>query len=154
MTHLVERSVVTDAIVEALETLGFPVGDNTTPDASYGWQGEPNAASTNFIPWISVTPMPGNGVAQDLASLGSRGEWLLSYSIYVAGVTRSQSEKMADRARNKLANTFKVECTGEVANWRIQGIACTNIGSNNRVGEAIPYHFTQTDSFQVYVTEG
>lgn len=160
---IVERSAVTSGLITQLRTLTFPVGDNSSPtDASgapvaFGWQGEPDAAASNFTPWLSLTPMPGMGQGQDLTTLGGQEFWLLNYSLFVAGVNRNQSELLADRARNLLCNlgvdsAFTVE--GPNAAWTISGVKCPNLGSNNRVGEAIPYYYTQTDSYQVWVTEG
>lgn len=163
MTKIIERSAVTTGLLATLRTLGFPVGDNSAPtDATnaavpFGWTGEPDAAGTNFTPWISLTPMPGAGQGQSLDTLGAEAFWTLNYSVFCAGVNRNQSELLADRARNLLCNagvdsTFTV--VGETASWTIAGIKCPNLGSNNRVGEAIPYYYTQTDNYQVWVTEG
>lgn len=160
---IVERSAVTSGLIISLRTLGFPVGDNSSPTdvdnapVPFGWQGEPDAAGTNFTPWLSLTPMPGQGQGGDLRSLGGQEFWLLNYSLYVAGVNRNQAELLADRARNLLCNLgvdTVLTVTGESAAWNIVGVKCPNLGSNNRVGEAIPYYYTQTDSYQVWVTEG
>lgn len=164
---ILERSAVTTGLVANLRTLDFPVGDNNSPtdiDGAYvpfGWNGEPDAAGKNFTPWLSVTPMPaapaGAGAPSTIESMSSDGFWVCNYSLYAAGVNRNQCEKLLDRARNLLCNLgvdspFTVE--GETATWTIGGVKCLNLGSNQRVGEAIPYYYTQTDSYQLWATEG
>lgn len=160
---IVERSAVTSGLLVQLRTLNFPVGDNSSPTdvnnapIPFGWTGEPDAAGTNFTPWLSLTPMPGQGQGEDLRTSGGQAFWLLNYSLYVAGVNRNQCELLADRARNLLCNLgvdTPLTVTGPSAKWTFAGVKCPNLGSNNRVGDAIPYYYTQTDSYQVWVTEG
>jgi hypothetical protein len=155
--YVVERAPITSEINTLVKTLGFPVGDNSSPGAvgTYGWQDEPNEAGTNFTPWLVITAMPGQGHSdQSISSLAEDAFWLLSYSIFVAGVSRNQTEVLADRVRHLMANLNDVLVTGESASWLIDGARCVNLGSNNRVGEASPYYFTQTDSYTVWVTKG
>lgn len=163
MVHIIERSAITNQLLTSLRTLNFPVGDNNFPtDANnnpvpYGWAGEADAAGENFMPWLSLTPMPGQGQGQTLETLGGQVLWLLNYSLFIAGVNRNQSELLADRARNLLCNLGSggiLTVAGPSAHWVIDGVKCPNMGSNNRVGEAFPYYYTQTDNYQVWVTEG
>lgn len=167
MPHFIERSAVTTEFVTQLRTLGFPVGDNSSPtDASnnpvpFGWQGEADAAGTNFVPWFSLTPMPGSAPQQNapgtLNTLASDSFWILNYSLYMAGVNRNQTELLADKARNLFCNlglSAQVNCTGALTTWHIAGVECSSLGTNQRVGEATPYYYTQTDNYQVWVTEG
>lgn len=163
MTNIIERGAVTTGLVDALRTLGFPVGDNNSPTdqagvpVPFGWSGEPDAAGTSFTPWVSLTPMPGAGEGQTLETLGGQAFWVLNYSVFVAGVDRKQSEALADRARNLLCNlgsNGELVFTGPTADWVLDGVQCTNIGSNQRNGEAIPFYYTQTDSYRVWATEG
>lgn len=149
----IERALVTSTLVANLTTLGFPVGDNSAPGTDYGWQGEPDAADATFIPWLSISPMPGQGQFQDLSSLSNRAEWQLTYSVFAAGVNREQCERLADRARNQMVTMGRFDMEGQFANWRIVGIECPSLGSCARVGEAIPYYYTQTDTYRVWVTQ-
>lgn len=160
---IVERSAITSQLLTILRTLNFPVGDNNSPTnpagepIPFGWTGEPDAAGTNFTPWLSLTPMPGNPAPQVpgvIMGLGEEEFWLLNYSLYVAGVNRNQCELLADRARNLLCAGTPFTVTGPSGSWAVAGIRCPNIGSNQRVGEAIPYYYTQADNYAVLVTEG
>jgi hypothetical protein len=155
MTHILEMAPVTTYIFTQLETLNFPVGDNSSPSTSYGWQGEPNAAATNFTPWMSLTAMTGQPQqAPTLDIYEDGGMWVLNYVVFHAAVNRTQTQTLADRVRNLLASSAPTLVTGAVASWSIHGVKCTNIGGTNRVGEATPYYYTETDSYAVLVSEG
>jgi len=141
-------------VIAELETEGFPVGDNSYPDDPYGWQGQPNEEGGSFIPWMSVTPgaaMPQNPVGA-LADTGT--EWRLPYNVFYAGISRRQTEALADRLREALTNISREKITTDTGTWKIQKISCTAVGSNNRVGSAYPDYFTQSDSFEVWISKG
>lgn len=152
MPSAISRGPITSLLVVQLMTLGFPVGDNSHPDLStpFGWQGEPNSVDATFIPWLTLTPMP--ALPQTPAgAMGDTGtEWRLGYNVFYAGVTRKQTEALADRMRENLTNILRVDVATETGSWRIQKISCTAIGSTNRIGSAFPDYFTQSDTFEVY----
>lgn len=153
---ILERAPVTTGLITVLDNLGFPVGDNGSPTVPFGWQGETDAAGGTFIPWLSISPMGGSGSGeQDLSSLAGQAFWVLNYSLYMAGVNRTQCETLADRARAALCS-LGVESIatvqGETAVWQIAGVACTSVGSNVQNTTAIPYYYVQSDNYQVRVT--
>jgi len=137
-----------------LDTEGFPVGDNASPVVPYGWQGEPNDPGTTFTPWLSLTP----GVASLQTPPGSIGDsqsqWRLNYTIVYAGVSRKQTEALADRMRLNLTNIARESVDTPTGKWRIQKVTCIGIGNTSRIGSAYPDYFTQADSFEVWVTKG
>lgn len=150
----ISRGPLTNRLLAELETEGFPVGDNSSPTVPFGWQGEPNDPGTTFTPWLSLTP----GVASLQAPAGALGDtqsdWRLSYNVVYSGISRKQTEALADRMRLNLTNIARETVTTPSGNWRIQKTTCTSIGNTNRIGSAYPDYFTQADSFEVWVTKG
>jgi hypothetical protein len=149
----ISRGPITNRLLAELATEGFPVGDNASPVASYGWQGEPNDPGTTFTPWLSLSP--GAASLQTPQAMGdSQSEWRLSYSVMYAGITRKQTEALADRMRLNLTNIARESIDTPTGKWRIQKTTCVAIGNTTRIGSAYPDYFTQADSFEVWVTKG
>jgi len=120
----------------------------------FGWQGEPNEPGTTFTPWLSLSP--GSAVLQNPAGAmaDSQSDWRLSYAVTYAGVSRKQTEALADRMRLNFTNIAREDITGETGTWRIQKVTCMTIGNINRIASAYPDYFTQADTFEVWVTKG
>lgn len=154
MPSALNRAPITARLILELEGSGFPVGDNSSPTVPYGWQGEPNSESSTFIPFLGISPM--NAMPQRMGQGGpmadSQSEWQLPYTIWYAGVTRKQTEALADRLRGQLVNIAR-EGVGDTQRWRIQQIRCIAIGANTRVGSAYPDYYTQTDTFEVWASK-
>jgi len=154
MPSSISRGPISNRLLAELDTEGFPVGDNASPVVPYGWQGEPNDPGTTFTPWLSLTP----GVASLQTPPGSIGDsqsqWRLNYTIVYAGVSRKQTEALADRMRLNLTNIARESVDTPTGKWRIQKVTCIGIGNTSRIGSAYPDYFTQADSFEVWVTKG
>lgn len=149
MVSAVARGPITTRLITELETEGFPVGDNGTPDAAHGWTGEPHESGTTFTPWMILTPLAGSP-QRIPGALGDTGtEWSLPYTVFYAGMTRKQCEALADRLREALCNINR-ELVGV---WKIQKISCTGIGSSQRIGTAYPDYYTQADTFDTWVSK-
>lgn len=150
----ISRGPITNRLLAELATEGFPVGDNTAPVASYGWQGEPNSATATFIPWLTLTP--GAGTTQNPpGSLGdSASEWRVGYNVFYAAVTRKQVEALADRMRLNLITIAREKIDTPTGRWQIQKLSCIALGSTTRIGSAYPDYFTQADTFEVWITKG
>jgi hypothetical protein len=154
MPSSISRGPITNRLLLELNTEGFPVGDNASPVVSYGWQGEPNAAGSTFIPWLSLTP----GVASSQTPPGtfadSNTEWRLAYNVFYAAMSRKQAEALADRMRLNLTSIAREKIDTPTGKWQIQKLDCVAIGSTNRISSAYPDYFTQADSFEVWITKG
>jgi len=149
----ISRGPITNRLLDELATEGFPVGDNSAPRVAFGWQGEPNEPGVTFVPWLSLSP--GTAMLQTPQAMGdSQTEWRLSYQVYYSGLSRKQTEALADRMRLNLTNIARESIETPTGNWRIQKTTCTSIGNTNRIGSAYPDYFTQADSFEVWVTKG
>ena len=145
MPSSISRGPISNRLLAELDTEGFPVGDNASPVVPYGWQGEPNDPGTTFTPWLSLTP----GVASLQTPPGSIGDsqsqWRLNYTIVYAGVSRKQTEALADRMRLNLTNIARESVDTPTGKWRIQKVTCIGIGNTSRIGSAYPDYFTQAD---------
>ena len=147
----INRGPITDRILAELAVDGLPVGDNAAPLSLHGWQGEPNADGSNFIPWMSCfggTSRSASGSFGDSAS-----EWRLPYTVTYAGVTRSQLDWLADKARRRLVAINRESVLTESGSWRILQIACTSVGATNRIGAPFPDYYTQSDLFEVWLSK-
>jgi hypothetical protein len=150
----ISRGPITTRLLAELATEGFPVGDNSAPTIAFGWQGEPNGATSTFIPWLSLSPGVGS-VQNPVGTFGDSGtEWKLAYNVFYAAVTRKQAEALADRMRLNLTNISREKIDTPTGLWKIQKVSCVAIGNTNRVGSAYPDYFTQADSFEVWITKG
>jgi hypothetical protein len=149
----ISRGPITSRLLTELLEEAFPVGDNANPEEPYGWSGEPNEASTTFTPWMILTPLTGQ--PQKLpGSLGDGGTaWSLPYSVFYAGLSRKQAEALADRLRSKLCNIERESVTTSTGNWRIQKVSCSTLGASVKIGSAYPDYYTQTDTFDVWITK-
>jgi len=154
MPSSISRGPITNRLLAELDTEGFPVGDNASPSTPYGWQGEPNDPGATFTPWLSLTPGAATMQTPAGAMGDSQSEWRLSYTVFYSGISRKQTEALADRMRLNLTNINRETVVTPTGNWRIQKSTCTAIGNTTRIGSAYPDYFTQADSFEVWVTKG
>jgi len=154
MPSSLSRGPITNRLLTELGTEGFPVGDDAPPTVPFGWQGEPNDPGSTFTPWLSLAPATGIAQAPPGAMGDSQSEWKLGYAATYAGVSRKQTEALADRMRMNLTNINRESITTPTGNWRIQKVTCTSIGLVNRIATGYPDYFTQADSFEVWVTKG
>src|SRR6185503_3915625 len=154
MPSSISRGPITNRLLSELDTEGFPVGDNSSPVVPFGWQGEPNDPGTTFTPWLTMTPGAASLQTPPGGMGDSQSEWRLSYNVVYAGISRKQTEALADRMRLNLTNINRESVATPTGNWRIQKTTCTAIGNTSRIGSAYPDYFTQADSFEVWVTKG
>jgi hypothetical protein len=149
----VSRGPISTRIYTELLTEGFPVGDNGSPSEPYGWSGEANSQDAEFTPWMTFAALTGRPQRPGGSFDDTQMDWVLPYTVYYAGVSRRQCEALADRMRASLVNIAREDVTGENGTWRIQQITCTTIGGSTKIGSAYPDYYTQSDTFDVWVTK-
>lgn len=145
------RGQITTYVVESLRsTLPFPVGDTDYPTEPYGWQGEPNEAGTNFIPWVSV----GTGTSSNSSGpiSASAADWRANYFLTVAGVAREQTDTIADMARDQLVKIDRQKILTTNGAWKIQQVKVTSIGAVQRIQSVRPFYFVQTDVLEFWLS--
>lgn len=147
-----QRQPITAVLVAVLKSANFPVGNTNQPEDPYGWQGEPNAVDATFIPWMEIIPGPAN--PQPSQGFGDTGKnWILRYNVFYAGVDGNQTEKLADKMRIEMTNVDRDSIQTNDGVWKIQNSDCTAVGSVVRTGATIPFYYSQTDSFEIWVTK-
>jgi len=150
----ISRGPITNRLLAELETEGFPVGAKASPNVAYGWSGEPNTPGVTFTPWVTLTPGASTLQTPSGALGDTQTEWRLSYNVFYAGLSRKQTEALADRMRMNLTNINRESVDTPTGKWRIQKTTCTAIGNTTRIGSAYPDYFTQADSFEIWITKG
>lgn len=145
------RGQITTYVVETvLASFTFPVGDNTEPTDPHGWQGEPNEAGTNFIPWISI----GTGASSNSSGpqAASQSDWRANYFVTTAGVARKQTDTLADQARDVLVKMARQNIMTTNGTWRIQQARVSAIGGINRMPQTRPFYYVQTDTIELWLS--
>src|SRR5262245_22743089 len=154
MPSSISRGPITSRLLAELATEGFPVGDDSSPLVPFGWQGEPNSPGVTFTPWLSLSPSTGTLQAPPGAIGDSQSQWRLGYIVNYAGLSRKQTEALADRMRMNLTNIARESIDSDTGRWRIQKVPCNAIGTTDRIGSAYPDYFTQADAFEGWVPKG
>ena len=148
---MIWRGNVTDAVLAAVGTVGKPVGDANTPNVAFGWDGQPNALGTNFIPYVVVFPQAASIKSGPIAVPSA--DWQLPYTITSYGVTREQVEWLADRARNTLSSLRGATLDGGDATYSVIKATTETIGTVSRQDISDPPFFAQTDTVSVWVSQ-
>lgn len=153
MTSALSRGPITTVVLAQLDEAGFPVGDNGAPTIHYGWSGEPNEQNSSFTPWLTLSPLTAQPqrVPGALADTGT--EWVLPYSVYLAGLTRKQTDALADRIRQNLMELERTGIVTESGSWRVMKVSCTSIGASTRVSSPYPDYYTQADSYEIWISK-
>lgn len=148
---MIYRSYFTNYLLDDLAGFALPVGDNDVPSAAHGWQGEPNENLSEFIPWLVLAP------GQASKSQGSFSDpqelWQLTYFISAAGVSREQTENVADRVRSALKALAKINVALKDETWRLMYVHVTGIGGVNRIGTTNPAYHVQTDTLEFWLSK-
>lgn len=152
MTSSISRGPITSAILVVMGALNFPVGDNSRPTDPYGWQGEPNSGTSTFIPWLELSS--GLGSPQSRQAMGDTGvDWKLNYNVYFAGISRTQTDALADKIRELLLNMARSVVSTPSGDWRFMKVSVTGIGSSARIPSVYPDYYTQSDAYEVWMTK-
>jgi hypothetical protein len=148
---VIYRSLFTDHLLAELASFALPVGDNDAPDEPHGWQGEPNENLANFIPWLVVAP--GQATRSQGTFADPQETWQLPYFVSSAGISRKQTENVADRVRRAFKALAKVNVTLKDETWRLMYVHVTGIGGVNRIGGTNPAYHVQTDTFEFWLSK-
>lgn len=148
---MISRGSFTQFLITRLGSFALPVGDNDAPTTAHGWQGEPNATSTNFIPWLIVAP--GSASRSDGSFGDAQQEWRLPYYVTSCGVTRQQTESVADKIRTELKTYSNSSLSLKTEDWRLTTVLATTIGAVSRIGTTNPPYHIQTDTLEFWLSK-
>lgn len=154
MNRVPDRGSLTDLMIDTLRTLGFPVGDAAAPDPaeSPGWKGDPNAPGSIFTPYLVLTPATATITSGPFND--PQGDIRLPYAVSSFGVTRKQTESLANRARKAVATLRNTRPVLDENEYKIQQVNFDAIGGVGRVDQTSPSTFGEVDTFNVWLTKG
>ena len=147
---MIYRGELTDAVLAAVATCGFPVGDAEAPAAG-GWEGEPN--KSDFVPYTVVTPMSSSSPITPLGGGPQSEDVVFSYTLTSFGVSRRQCEHIADAARQAVLGLTKTNIGTGVTARRIRVATATTTGQVTRIDSVEPAFYAQTDTFTLNTTQ-
>lgn len=151
VTADISRRQLTDLVISTIHAATIrPVGDAIAPAAG-GWQGQPNNAGSNFVPYNVVLPGLANRSSGPFDA--PQADWQLPYLIWGFGVVRNQCEAIADLARDALEvlRAQIVDLGG--TNYKIQQVRTESIGAVNRYDQTDPAYYGQQDSVTIWITK-
>ena len=147
---MIERRLLTAAVVDAAEATGQPVGHSNAPITG-GWQGEPNLDGSNFVPYVVVTPQTATFSSGPLSE--PEEDRQIPYAISSFGVLPEQTEWMADKVRAAVAAMKKTSVVLGDSTYRIQQVRTNVIGGLSRVDSTDPPYWGQVDVITLWLTK-
>lgn len=137
------RRPITDAIKTAL--LAVLDTELVRAPKNAGWDGDPNAAGSTFVPYFVLTPMTATLATGPMDD--SQADRNIPYAVASYGADPVQVEWAADRARAALAALQHAIVTSEDANYRINQVRTDVIGAIGAVDVTEPPFFGQVDQY-------
>jgi hypothetical protein len=151
---MLERRLLTNAILEHLAFTGQPIGDAWVPTVPYGWSDTAKAPNSEFIPYVIVTPAGTSDISGSLAYPDS-DVWF-PYQVSGFGSTREQCEWIMDAVREGIDSIGGHTITGTThadASWKISYVDTKTVGGIVRGGPEDQPIFGQTDTFTLFMSE-
>lgn len=147
---MIERRLLTAAIVDVIATLtAMPVGTAHAPNGG-GWDGQPNKDGSNFVTYSVVTPQTSTFATGPVSD--PQGDRQLSYSVSSFGVMPEQTEWMADKSRAAIFTLRKTDIALGDRTYRIQQVRTDVIGGLVRVDQTEPAYWGQVDVMTIWLT--
>jgi hypothetical protein len=145
---MIARRLLTQHVMDVLEATTHPIGLALNPPGS-GWQGQPSAAGSEFIPYGVVVPGPASISEGPLTE--PQVDWRLTYVITSYSVDPRACEWMADAFRQAMAGMQRSVVDLETE-YRIQQVWVNALGAVTRYELTEPPYFGQTDSFTIWLS--
>lgn len=146
---MIERRLLTAAVVAAAATTSQPVGNSNAPITG-GWQGEPNLDGSNFVAYVVVTPQTATFASGPMSD--PEADRQIPYAISSFGVLPEQTEWMADKARSAVEAMKKTTVVLGDASYKIQQVRTNVIGGLSRVDATDPPYWGQVDMVTLWLT--
>jgi len=146
---MIERRLLSAAVVTAAETTSMPIGLAHAPQGG-GWQGQPNLDTSDFVAYGVVTP---NTATNATGPFGDpQGDRQIPYSISAFGVTPEQTEWMADKQRAAIEAMKRTVVHLGDGDYEIQQVRTDVIGGLQRVDSTEPAYWGQVDVLTLWLT--
>lgn len=143
------REPLTQALLGALEPTvddapaSWEVGDALKPAAG-GWQGD--IGDSDFVPYVVLTPMDTGEIVSSAITggFGAAGMVELPYAVTIVGVSRRQTELLADKVRYEhLSSLNGTVPAGQTLT--VTSVLPSRIGRCQRVDHEHGAWYVQTD---------
>lgn len=146
MRTTLARGPITDALLARARALGLvPVGDAEFPDGG-GWSGQPGYPGVVFRPMQVLVPGPASVVEGSPSN--AEQDWQLPYVLTTYAIGRSNTESIADRTRQHLAEWPDAM----VGDWQVRYVHAAALGPVVRHEGNEPKIYSQTDTVQLRVS--
>jgi hypothetical protein len=146
---MIERRLLSAAVVEACATTGVPVGLAHAPQGG-GWQGQPNLDATNFVAYSVVTPQTATNAMGPMSD--PQADRQLPFAVSSFGVSPEQAEWAADKSRAAIAALKKTTVVLGDGSYKIQQVRTDVIGGLTRVDSTEPAYWGQVDVLTLWLT--
>ena len=146
---MIERRLLSAAVVTAIEATGKPVGLADAPGGG-GWSGQPNMDGSNFTPYTVVTPNTATMATGPFDD--PQGDRQVPYSLASFGVLPEQAEWMADEARSAVELMKKTTVTLGDRDYKVQQVRADVMGGLQRVDSTDPPYWGQVDVVTLWLT--
>lgn len=155
MKSIVDRGSLTDAMLSTLLDLGYPVGDGEMPTLDTaehaGWNGDPNTPGAVYVPYYVLSAQTATISSGSLAD--PQDGWQLPYSLASFGISRKQTESLANLGRKKLRELKGQNLTLDGETYRVQQVQFAALGAPTRVDQTSPSTFGEVDTLTIWITQ-
>lgn len=159
MSRVPDRGSLTDVMIERLlATTTYPVGDAGAPvpeeDAARhaGWNGEVGMPGSIFVPYNVLTPATATISSGPFTD--PQGEIQLPYQLSTFGVSRRQTEALANVARKALEGLRNERPVLDGVEHKIHQVWFSAIGGVGRVDATDPTStYGEVDTLTVWLTK-
>lgn len=147
---MIERRGLTSLLVTTIAgIIDMPVGMAHAPRGG-GWEGQPNADGSNFVPYTVVNPQTATMASGPISE--PQTDRQIPYSLTSFGVAPEQTEWIADKARAAAETLKKTVIELADRDYRVQQVRTDVIGGLIRVDQTEPAYWGQTDVITLWIT--
>jgi hypothetical protein len=146
---VIERRLLSAAVVTAAESTGKPVGLAHAPKGG-GWQGQPNLDTSDFVTYAVVTPQTATNAMGPMSD--PQADRQIPYALSCFGLTPEQTEWMADKTRAAVEALKKTTVVLGDGSYKVQQVRTDVIGGLQRVDQTEPPYWGQTDVVTLWLT--
>lgn len=157
MSQVIDRAQLTDLMLAALRTGGYPIGDAGPPELPAagvrhaGWNGQPNTPGSFYVPYAMLTPQTISNTSGPFDD--PQADAQVPYTLAIYGIDRRQVETLAGRLRALLLGLRNTVFTAPTGDHKIQQVWFTAVGGVGRVEASEPPTFAEVDTISVWTTK-
>lgn len=157
MSATIERSPLTEALLDQLNLSNWLVGDGVIPDASWlstaghGSQGQPEAPDSEFEPFAVLAELRASDSSGSIGD--SQADWRMPYMVESFGVSREQAGSLRDALRTQLEPLRGTRIQLGASKYKVQQIRTDAIGVPIRFDVTSPPFWHVQDGLTVWLAK-